>query len=139
MKRTTIEGIISVIFVFALLFFSSQCNAQTDSPWKTINSGNDSAWKILGGTSVSGTHPYSIFDYKPVQNIWISWDTCTLEYFRSQKEMEDIKKASWRAWANADTVRFIVPPKHMIIGNNSYTSMFLNGTWYFLMDPTNLK
>lgn len=38
--------------------------------------------------------------------------------------------------ANRDTVHFITPPHKIIVGNTSYTSLFLNGTWVLLMDPT---
>lgn len=45
----------------------------------------------------------------------------------------------WSMRTQVDTITFIHPPKHIIVGINSYTSLYLNGNWVLLMDPTNLK
>ena len=72
--------------------------------------------------------------------IYYGYDSCNFFYTHYQQHSATVSNETvWSAKMNRDTVRFIIPPKHMIIGNNSYTSMFLNGNWYFLMDPTNLK
>lgn len=62
----------------------------------------------------------------------IFMDTCHIFYHSSENYNS---KVSWDAAASKETIIFTIPPKHMILGNTSYTSIFLNGSWYFLMDP----
>jgi hypothetical protein len=69
--------------------------------------------------------------YRQKQSVIIYLDTCDIAYSKEA----DPDKPTWSAWANTDTIIFKIPPKKLIIGHTTYTSMFLNGNWYFLMDP----
>lgn len=106
--------------------------------------GQDSSNKLsLLGTAVNGRFSQSaltVASFKPIQSVYISWDTCLIGYFKSVERNADYNKpASWSAWANSDTVIFHTPPKKIIVGDASYTSMLLNGHWYLMMDPEPIK
>jgi len=107
---------VAALIVFMILFFMQDSDAQVQ----------DSSKLSFAFTNKLASR----------QTVKIFLDTCHI-FYHANKDYNS--KVIWDAATSPETVAFIIPPKHIIVGNSSYTSIFLNGTWYLMMDPTNLK
>ena len=141
------KKLITALFILVL---SSQAGAQVHRGANPIALNPDSIYAgdpdnfvsktiLIGSLSTTADYP-KLFHVSIPMSTCCLYDSLNFLYLEYRDHSErNPKEATWSAKLTSDTVRFVIPPKHMIIGNNSYTSMFLNGNWYFLMDPTNLK
>ena len=135
-----------IIATTILTLFELRCNAQLFDPRpnevcyrKEKRIKKDPSFHIRTDTLPSEAKAkmgnYSDFMSVDTERIQITTDSV----FLYNDTLCFSSKGIWKAIISAGAVEFIVPPKQMIIGHTSYTSIFLNGNWYFMMDPTPVK
>lgn len=127
-----------------------QCNAQavdgtlrTNKTWTVIDTGTSDSLALIDTTVMSysrnvvfgksGAMRFDLARYP--QNVHImNWDTTNIVYWKKRKDINHDTQG-WNATASADTIKFHKPPKIIIIGKETYTTLFLNGHWVLMWNP----
>jgi hypothetical protein len=116
-----------------LLFIFFNGKAQCDSAMmgEFIGLGNDTNISM----NPSGTMTiWSSEDFSKLKRHVVRSTQDSIHFYQHANTFYS-SKVTWDFEANRDTVKFITPPSILIIGTTRYKSIFLNGTWYILIDP----